>query len=146
MIRTYIALVIASLPLFFDTFEKEVSKVEVEEKKNTEYVEDVIEESPIIMKASFYTAYCEGCIGITKSGHDVRNTIYYEGMRILAAPKHIPLYTIYDVTLEDGETFRAIVLDRGGAIKGDRLDILVSTKEYAFQKGRQIAYMKEVKQ
>lgn len=67
-------------------------------------------------------------------------------MRIIAAPKEIPLYTIFDIELEDGESFRAIVLDRGGNIKNNRIDVLVSNREYAYQKGRQIAYMKEVKQ
>lgn len=73
-------------------------------------------------------------------------------MRIIAAPKEIPLYTIFEVTLEDGEQFTAIVLDRGGDIKShngsklDRIDILVHDRSYAYQKGRQIAYMKEVKQ
>src|SRR5690606_1324618 len=44
-------------------------------------------------EATFYTAFCPtGCTGITATGIDVRNTIYYEGKRIIAVdPKVIPL-------------------------------------------------------
>lgn len=89
-------------------------------------------------EATFYDALCNtGCTGITASGHDVRNSIHYEGMRILAAPKSVPLYSIMRVTLADGSTFDGIVLDRGGDIGAGRLDILVRTRDEAYRHGRQ---------
>lgn len=86
------------------------------------------------MNVSAYTAQCEGCTGKTKQGTDVTNTIYHpSGHRIVAAdPNVIPMGTIIEF---NGETF--IVDDTGGAIKGSKLDMLVSTKEEARQFGRQ---------
>lgn len=102
----------------------------------------VAEPEPIAVtetyEATWYTAFCStGCIGITASGYDVSNTIYYEGYRILAADKSIPLYTIMRVTLTDGSSFEGIVLDRGGNIGTSRLDILVESRAEAITLGRQ---------
>jgi len=89
-------------------------------------------------EATFYTAFCNtGCIGVTASGYDVSSTIYYDGMRVLAAPKHIPLYSIMRVKLANGSSFDGIVLDRGGDIGNGRLDILVSNRDEAYRFGRQ---------
>lgn len=97
-------------------------------------------------EATFYDALCNtGCTGITASGHDVRNSIYYEGMRILAAPKHIPLHSIMRVTLADGSTFDGIVLDRGGDIGNGRLDILVNNRDEAYRLGRQSVEIRMVR-
>lgn len=85
---------------------------------------------------TFYTAKCKGCSGITASGYDVRSTVYYKGMRVLSADRSIPLYTIMRVKLADGTVFDGIVLDRGGAIKGARLDVLVATYDEAYRLGR----------
>lgn len=85
-----------------------------------------------------YTAYCPtGCIGVTASGYNVSSTIYYEGMRILAAPSHIPFYSIMRVIYADGSSFDGIVLDRGGDIGVGRLDVLVSSRDEAYRLGRQ---------
>lgn len=90
-------------------------------------------------EATAYTARCEGCTGITKTGYDVRHTIYAEdGRRIIAVdPSIIPLGSTVEVRLADGRTFEAVALDIGGAIKGERIDILVDTKNDAYQFGRQ---------
>lgn len=90
-------------------------------------------------EATAYTARCEGCTGITKTGYDVRHTIYAEdGRRIIAVdPSVIPLGSTVEVRLADGRTFEAVALDIGGAIKGERIDILVDTEKSAFQFGRQ---------
>lgn len=91
-----------------------------------------------VFEVTFYTAYCDtGCTGVTASGHDVSNTIYYEGKRIVAAPPSIPFYTELRIELEDGSSFDAVVLDRGGDITEGRLDVLVSTEEEAQRLGRQ---------
>src|SRR5690606_9890329 len=89
-------------------------------------------------EATFYDAMCDsGCTGQTASGYSVKNTIYYQGMRIVAAPKSIPFYTKLRITFSDGSQMTAIVLDRGGAIKSGKLDILVSSRQEALNFGRQ---------
>lgn len=90
-------------------------------------------------EATAYTARCEGCTGITKTGYDVRHTIYAEdGRRIIAVdPSVIPLGSTVEVRLADGRTFEAVALDIGGAIKGARIDVLMETQEKALDFGRQ---------
>jgi len=89
-------------------------------------------------EATAYTARCEGCSGITKTGYDVRNTIYYEGKRVIAVdPSVIPLYSTVKVTATGGDSFEAVAIDIGGAIKGNRIDVLYATKEEARKFGRQ---------
>src|SRR5690606_39187560 len=85
--------------------------------------------------ATHYTAFCNtGCIGITYTGIDVSDTITppeTNGRRIVAVdPNVIPLHSL---VLIDGEEFQAE--DTGGAIKGNRIDILVRTKKEAYQLG-----------
>ena len=115
---------------------------EYDAKLTQEEPELVAEPEPtvITVEATFYTAYCEGCIGITKLGYDVRQTIYINGYRVIAVdPALIPLGSIVRVELEDGQSFDAIAGDTGGAIKGARIDVLVATKAEAYQLGRQQA-------
>lgn len=91
------------------------------------------------VEATAYTARCEGCIGITYSGYDVRNTVYTpNGNRVIAVdPSVIPLGSTVQIALGDGTTYVAEALDIGGAIKGNRIDFLVETYEEAIQFGRQ---------
>lgn len=91
----------------------------------------------LTMLATHYGPDCAGCSGITTSGDDVRSTIYYNGMRVLAAPRSIPLYTIMRVTYPNGDSFKGIVLDRGGDIVTGRLDILVASENEAYRLGKQ---------
>ena len=85
---------------------------------------------------SYYTPHCSGCSGVTATGINVRNSIYYQGMRIVAVdPRVIPLYSIVQVTTPH-ESFKAIALDTGGAIKGHKIDILVADKATAYNLGR----------
>lgn len=86
-----------------------------------------------------YTATCEGCTGITYSGYDVRHTVYSpEGLRVIATdPSVIPLGSTVRLTLSDGTTYEAVALDIGSAIVGDRIDLLVESREEALQFGRQ---------
>jgi 3D (Asp-Asp-Asp) domain-containing protein len=90
-------------------------------------------------EATAYVALCDtGCIGITKTGIDVRNTVTHEGKRIIAVdPSVIPLGSSVDIRLADGTTFEATAQDTGGSIRGNRLDLLVSTEDRAWQFGRQ---------
>lgn len=70
---------------------------------------------------------------LTASGYDVTNTITYNGMRIVAASSQYPIGTRMHIE-GIGE---AIVLDRGGAIQGNRLDLLVGSQQEALNWGRQ---------
>ncbi|WHX85808.1 3D domain-containing protein [Bacillus paralicheniformis] len=89
--------------------------------------------------ATAYTAFCsEGCTGITKTGVDVSHSIYYEGARVIAVdPSVIALGSTVEVRLADGSSFRAKAEDIGSAIKGARLDLLVSSEKDAINFGRQ---------
>ena len=91
----------------------------------------------LTVNATHYGALCSTqCTGVTATGYDVRNTIYYNGMRVIAVdPNVIPLYSIVQVTTPT-ESFTAIALDTGGAIKGLRIDILVESEARAYQIGR----------
>jgi 3D (Asp-Asp-Asp) domain-containing protein len=95
-------------------------------------------------EATAYVALCDtGCSGITKTGIDVRNTTTHEGKRIIAVdPSVIPLDTTVDIRLADGITFEATAQDTGGAIRGNRLDLLVSTEDKAWQFGRQTVQLR----
>lgn len=86
-----------------------------------------------------FTAFCpEGCTGTSSSGVWIGDSIYYKEYRIVAASKSIPLYTILQVEYPNGESFKAVVLDRGGAInRVSILDVLVSTESEARNLGRQ---------
>lgn len=109
--------------------------------------EPIIQEVIHEVEATFYTSKCNGCTGYTKyKSHDVRNTIYVEGYRVIAVdPKLIKLGTIVSVTLENGMSFEAIASDIGGDIKNNRIDVLVSTKKEAYSLGRQKAYVRIIR-
>lgn len=92
-----------------------------------------------------YGPDCDGCIGITSSGYDVRNTIYYNDktynkVRVLAADKSLPFGTIIKVSnLENYNDFIGIVLDRGSAISFDgfsQIDLLFESENYSYNFGR----------
>ncbi|MEK5209311.1 3D domain-containing protein [Psychrobacillus sp. FSL H8-0510] len=87
--------------------------------------------------ATYFTATCKGCSGITAGGTNIRSTIYKDGYRIIAVdPSVIPLGTLVSVSTPNG-TFTAIADDVGGAIKGQKIDILVGSTQEAIQLGRQ---------
>lgn len=120
--------------------DSEIDRLKDELKKKNE--EQSINE--ITVNASAYISMCtEGCSGITRSGYDVRNTIYYEGMRIIATDLAvIPMYSIVEI---EGFSERFIVLDSGGAIKGNKIDILVNSTNEAIQFGRKNLKVKVIR-
>ena len=101
-----------------------------------EVIEEVVQKEPepeqITVVATAYVSDCQGCIGITKGGTDVRNTIYHDsGYRIIATdPSVIPLGSLVEI---DGQEF--IADDTGGAIKGHRIDILMESESEALEFG-----------
>ncbi|KAA6446700.1 3D domain-containing protein [Bacillus swezeyi] len=91
----------------------------------------------IKMEATAYVPFCDtGCIGTTKTGYDVSNTIYYKGKRVIAVdPSVIPLHSLVRVSYKR-HSFEAYAIDTGGDIKGNRIDLLVQSKTVARDFGR----------
>lgn len=89
------------------------------------------------MEATAYVPFCDtGCIGTTKTGYDVSNTIYYKGKRVIAVdPSVIPLHSLVKVSYNN-DSFEAYAIDTGGDIKGNRIDLLVQTESIARNFGR----------
>ncbi len=99
----------------------------------------------------YITAYgpdCKGCIGITASGYNVKNTIYYYDrqygkVRIVAADKKIPFGTIVRIKYQNtSENNIAIVLDRGSAIGFNRnalFDLLYRSEKETISFGKRKA-------
>ena len=119
---TFIAILIfMSIVLFLSGQEKESGAVNVMPPPAFDLVE---------MNVSAYCV-CEKCCGrfadgITASGKPAVGLI-------CAAPPEYPFGTEFEV---DGVVY--VVEDRGGAITGDRLDLLFPTHEEALEFGRQI--------
>lgn len=68
---------------------------------------------------------------------DIRNTVNFEGRRVVAVdPSVIELGTALLITLDDGSTIKATAQDIGGAIKGNSIDIAFANKTDAVKFGR----------
>ena len=99
-------------------------------KAETASAEDQSEGKTISVEATAYTAKCEGCSGITYTGVDLNSN---PNAKVIAVdPSVIPLGT--EVYVEGYG--HAVAEDIGGAIKGNRIDIHVPTKEEAYNWGR----------
>ncbi len=84
----------------------------------------------ITVEATAYTAECEGCIGITKTGVDLNAN---PNSKVIAVdPSIIPLGSKVYV---EGYGY-ATAEDTGGAIKGNRIDVFVPEQNDALQWGR----------
>lgn len=124
-----------------ETVESETDKVDMEVKEDTKDSDetDKVEQSneqkadaspdsggeTMTVTATAYTAECEGCSGITATGIDLNKDRY---KKVIAVdPNVIPLGT--EVYVEGYG--KAVAGDVGGAIKGDKIDVHVPTKEEA---------------
>jgi 3D (Asp-Asp-Asp) domain-containing protein len=98
-----------------------------------------LKDNYINVTASAYIAKCkEGCSGRTLTGLDVTNTVYYDGRRVVATdPNVIPMFSKLELHFENGAIMKAIAVDTGGAIKGNKLDLLVGSEGQALNFGRQ---------
>jgi 3D (Asp-Asp-Asp) domain-containing protein len=87
--------------------------------------------------ATAYVADCDGCIGITRTGIDVKHTqVDEEGRRIIAVdPDVIPLGTALDIRIGN-EIIEAVAEDTGGSIDGREIDVLMATEAEAIEFGR----------
>jgi len=92
------------------------------------------------MEVTAYISTCPGCTGFTYSGYKVTNTIYYQGLRVIAANfNKLPLYSIVRIDTNN-DSFKAIVLDTGGAIRNSNtIDLLVNSYDEAIRFGRKQA-------
>jgi 3D (Asp-Asp-Asp) domain-containing protein len=100
----------------------------------------------LTIEVSAYISHCRGCSGKTFTGYNVNNTIEYNGYKIIAAdPNVIPLYSIVKIDTEN-ESIYAIVIDTGGAIKGNKIDLLVSSYNEAIEFGRKKAVITVIKE
>lgn len=140
-------------PIFYEPEEpKEVDHVEATRKDADNNTRDTSSDDDggsadvyhttslsLVTELTAYTAYCDtGCTGITATGLDVSNTITHEGLRIVAVdPNVIPLGSTVEFTLADGRRITAVAADTGGAIRGNRMDLLVWTRDRALDIGRQ---------
>src|SRR5699024_5025701 len=96
----------------------------------TEQAESNQSGQTLSVTATAYTAKCAGCSGITYTGVDLNAN---PNAKVIAVdPNVIPLGT--EVYVEGYGN--AIAADIGGAIKGNRIDIHVPTKDEAFSWGR----------
>lgn len=85
-----------------------------------------------------YLATCAGCSGFTATGRDVRSNIHFEDstfgtVRIIAACRQFPFGTIMYIS----GIGNAVVLDRGGAVSGNVLDLLMGSNDNPIRFGRQ---------
>ena len=82
------------------------------------------------VEATAYTPYCNGCSGISAAGINLRSN---PDLKLIAVdPSVIPLGSKVWV---EGYGY-AVAGDTGGAIKGNKIDILVPTESQANQWGR----------
>ena len=112
-------------------------KVEVQkpQSKIIQVGEKVI--STFIGSMTGYGPDCKGCSGKVGAGQDVRNgNIYYNDpkygkLRIVAADSKYPYGTIMRVSNSKvlKEPTLVVVMDRGGAVKGDKIDLLFETEK-----------------
>lgn len=100
----------------------------------------------IQFEGTYYGADCYKCSGKTAwKSIDVRNTIYYNGLRVIAVdPNVIPLGSIVEVRTPN-ETFKAIAADTGGKIKGYIVDILVESEAASAKYGRHAVQVRILK-
>jgi len=84
----------------------------------------------IMVSATAYTAYCNGCSGTTATGINLREN---PSAKVIAVdPNVIPLGTKVYV---DGYGY-AIAGDTGGAIKGNKIDLFMESSSEAYSWGR----------
>ncbi|WP_026582794.1 LysM peptidoglycan-binding domain-containing protein [Bacillus sp. J33] len=102
-----------------------------ESKPAAEAATEETSQKVFTMEATAYTANCEGCSGITATGINLKEN---PNQKVISVdPSVIPLGT--KVHVEGyGE---AIAGDTGGAIKGNKIDIFIPSKEDAVNFGRQ---------
>ncbi|WP_412676890.1 3D domain-containing protein [Bacillus paranthracis] len=139
---------VPSVPEKEEPIQKEEPKQEVQKQPEQQKEEAPQNEGggySMTVEATAYTNHPSengGTYGgrvLTKTGYDITDTIYYNGMRVIAVdPSVIPMKSIVDI---EGYG-KAIALDTGGAIKGNRIDYLVANDSEANNFGRRSVNIK----
>lgn len=128
-----------------ETFNKPETKTKIVIKEQKKLVTKTNNAAALKTFTGFITHYgpdCKGCGGTTAAGYNVKNTIYYNDktygiVRIVAMDRSYPLYSIIRISNYKQGAITAIVLDRGGAIKGNKIDLLVSSEKESSKLGIQ---------
>ncbi|MEY8740494.1 LysM peptidoglycan-binding domain-containing protein [Bacillales bacterium AN1005] len=119
-----------------DSAVKEEKQEEKQEKKAVKTASAPVEKDDsgnaetVTVSATAYTADCKGCSGITATGIDLKEN---PNKKVIAVdPKVIPLgSTVY----VEGYG-KAVAGDTGGAIKGNKIDLFMSSEKDALNWGR----------
>jgi 3D (Asp-Asp-Asp) domain-containing protein len=129
-------IVLANSPLNFEGFSQQKTAEELEREKVLAKYEArrkaaayLLPQGKFTINASAYTAAADECgksDGITASGLKVKTR------ETIACPSHFPFGT--KLAIEGMGTY--VCQDRGGAIKGNHIDIYMETKSEAFAFGR----------
>ncbi|TCI22190.1 3D domain-containing protein [Exiguobacterium sp. SL-9] len=91
------------------------------------------------MNASAYTPYCKGCSGVTALGWNVRA----QKRNVIAVdPRVIPLGKKVQVYVGGKLMGTYTAADTGGAIKGNKIDILMYSQSAAINFGRKTVTVK----
>lgn len=90
---------------------------------------------------------CGGKVSCQPRQNVLNGNIYYsdsnyDRLRIIAADSNIPCGTIVQIsnTIQSTEPIMAIVLDRGGAIKGKKIDLLFASEKEAGPTERDVKF------
>ncbi len=124
----------------------------IEQKKEIKEVKEEKKSKVLKTYSGYITAYgpdCKGCSGITASGVNVKNTIYfhdktYGKVRIVAADRSLSFGTIVQIKglKNNSKPVIAIVLDRGSAISFKKtvyFDLLYKSEKESMSFGKQKA-------
>jgi 3D (Asp-Asp-Asp) domain-containing protein len=125
-----------------ERLKKKQQELELEIKRNKmkqkiQFSRRLPRNKTITVEATAYTNHPSenGTYGgrvVTRTGYDITNTIEYQGYGIIATdPDVIPLNTVVVI---NGKKY--IALDTGSAIRGNRIDVLVGSREEAIAFGR----------
>lgn len=129
-----------------DKKEEEKEENSQEEEPSNNYLSEEPTYNVLRTYTGSLTGYgpdCVGCSGKTASGYNVSNTSTYTDeeygeVRIVAADKSIPFYTIVRISnVPDTDPIIAIVLDTGGAVgfgKHTLFDLLFPSEAVAMHK------------
>lgn len=149
----YVLSIIVSFHFFLPQVVKEKVMVNEDIKQVNKVVynsvpRDLIDNKVISTFVGELTGYgpdCYGCSGRTASGMNVKNgNIYYYDdlfgeLRIVAADKKYKFGTVLRITASNVFDYPiiAIVLDRGGLIRGNKFDLLFENEQATKFVGRQ---------
>lgn len=133
-----------------ETLEQQVSLKKEQQAKEVQLARQVkplqrssgsVSNETVQVVATSYTADCRGCTGITATGLDIRTSY----KKIIAVdPKVIPLGTQVELFHNGQSLGQYTAADKGGAIKGNKIDILMPSKQEAYKWGRRTIELKIV--